>query len=182
MPSCSLCRASTPSSALSRVSGIAVCDPCALRDPADALRAQDIAVQWDVSPMLRRFQAGLGIPGQAPDFTLRCTPEMWARKIQKLVSRDFEVGDPLFDDAVWVQTNDVAHADRVLGQEGVQSAVLAFLAQVKTDDMARNEVQLQGATLTIATRPLGPFDDERVGNLKLETAALALHLLALGEG
>jgi len=173
---CALCGAESAQDDLARVSGFDFCATCRSTDPTEALAALGIPVEWDTQMM--RFCAGLGIPGQAPGFRLRCVPELATHKVWKLVSHEVEVGDPTFDARIYVRTSHPDAAAELLSIEGVQSALLSLLTDVRVNELVGNHVTLEGPTLTISMRPIGGAPPERIQELKLETAALALHLRA----
>jgi len=133
-----------------------------------------IEAEWDTR--LGWFSAGLGIPGQDPEFHLKCVPETWKYKLLKVLTHEVEVGDPVFDSRIYVRTSDDAAARELLADEGVQSALLALLTDVRVNELASNHVTLDGPTLTVSSRPLGGLSPERIQELKLEVTALALHL------
>ncbi len=174
MKACTLCRTQTAHDKLDRISGIDVCSNCRNTDPAESLAALGIPVEWDTQ--LMRFCAGLGLPGQDPNFYLKCVPELSFHKLVKVVSSEVEVGEPAFDRQIYVRTSDPVRAEQVLANEGVQSALLALLTGVRVNELVGNHVTLMGPTLTVSTRPLETMTPERIEDLKLETAALALCL------
>jgi hypothetical protein len=174
MEPCALCGAPTSSAGLGRVSGLDFCEVCRTCDPTAGLVALGVAVEWNTQ--LMRFSAGLGVPYQDPGFALKCVPELWAHKVAKLGLQEVEVGDPAFDSRIFVRTNDPEQARAVLASEGVQSALLALLTGVRTNELVGNHVTLEGPTLLVSTRPLGGLSDDEIQELRLETTALALHL------
>ena len=174
---CALCQLPDRGGLLRR-SGLDLCTACLSRDPTKALAARGIPAEWDTA--LLRFSAGLGIPGLDPTFTLSCTPEHLGHKVVKLLSHEVQVGDPVFDDRIYVRTSDPVRAEAFLSREGVQSALLALLGDVRANDLGGNTVSLEGPTLTVGVRPNGGLPPVRVTDLQIETAALALHLLAWG--
>ena len=176
MACCILCREEHAVRQLDRVSGLDLCAPCRIADPAEALQARGIPVEW--SARLGWFHAGLGLPGADPDFRLVCVPEQLHHKVLKWVVQEVEVGDPVFDRRVYVRTSDPTRARQLLGTEGLQSALLAFLTDVKVNELMANHVTLDGPTLKLGSRPLESLTLDRIQELKIETAALAIHLSA----
>ena len=174
MSSCALCRNETANSDLARVSGHDFCANCRGQDPAEALKAHDIEVEWNTQ--LMRFSAGMGIADQDPNFQLSCKPELWYHKLLGMVAGDHRIGDPGFDPKIWVKTSDPEKATTLLKQDAIQSPILAMLSGVRVNELVGNHVTLKGPTLLISTRPLGGLPDEKIQELKLEAAALALHL------
>jgi hypothetical protein len=60
--------------------------------------------------------------------------------LRRLFAREVRVGDPLFDDAVWVSTRNHEATARLLASEGVQSAVLEAVAMNAELRLQDNEV------------------------------------------
>ncbi len=174
MTPCALCQEDTAQRDLARVSSLDFCDFCRARDPADALSGHGIHVEWDVASM--HFNAGLGIAGQDPDFRLSCVPKVLHHALIDLFSKPHTTGDPIFDGGIRATTNNPDVATAVLGIEGVQSAILSLLGATRVNEMIANHVTITGPTLTISARPLDGLPETRVQDMKLETAALALHL------
>lgn len=172
---CSICRQQTPTEALDRLSGLDVCGRCRRRDPAACLREQGLPIEWRL--LMGRFCVGAGIgPVEAPEFTLRFTPQLARHAVVKLVVREVEVGDPIFDDRIYVRTSDPERAAALLADEGLQSAVLALLSDVKLNELKCNYIALEGPRLEVVVRPLAALDPDHVARLQLEAAALALQL------
>ncbi len=169
---CELCKADAEDAI--EVAGVQFCADCRTADPAEKLSAHDIVVEWDTR--LMRFSAGLGIAEQDPALQLKCAPELWYHKIMNAVARDFEIGDADFDDQIRIRTSDPDAARSILGNEGARSAIIALLGAVRVNEIVGSHVTLEGPTLLISTRPLGGLPPEKVQDLKLHTAALALHL------
>jgi hypothetical protein len=163
---------------MARVSGVDLCSLCRKADPTESLAALGIPVEWDTR--LMRFSAGLGIPGLDADFRFKCVPELWYHKLIKMVTGDIDIGEPAFDNQIYVRSSDAEAARTLLKNEGVQAALLAMLTGVRVNELAGNHVTLAGPTLTISTRPLGGLPPERITELKVETAVLAIHLHAQG--
>jgi hypothetical protein len=153
------------------------CDACARQDPFPALVAKGHAVEWKTA--LGRFEAGLGVAGAPEAFELVCTPERLLHAAVKWVVREVEVGDPLFDDAVFVRTSDAERARAVL-TEGMQSALLALLGATRPNEIAGNSVRISGPTVIVSVRPLSGLDDDALLTHQRATAALALHLAGAG--
>ncbi|MCO4745238.1 MAG: hypothetical protein KC912_10660 [Proteobacteria bacterium] len=159
---------------MNRVSGLSICDHCASVDPRDTLIERGFAVEWEAGRMA--WSASLHVPGLAADFELKCVPELWRHKALKWLVDEVEVGDPTFDRHIYVRTNDVAHARKVL-TESVQIALLGLLTGLRADDWG-NGVALTGKTLSLHVNPESGLGPDRIQQLRLDAAALALHLRA----
>jgi hypothetical protein len=172
MTVCALCQSSGPTS---RVSGLDLCDACTLQDPGEALLRLGIASSFKAWGM--RISAELFVPGMPEGFKLSAGPERLHHALIKLFSTEVEVGDPIFDDRVFLRTNDPERASLILRNEGVQSAVLALLSDLRQDDMLFNHVTLEGTSLRVSVSPMRGLADDVLQSLTLEIAALAVHLL-----
>jgi hypothetical protein len=174
MTPCALCRLPTEHPSLS--AGLPVCAACLQADPTPALRAQGLDIAHELR--LGGFNANVAL-GVDAGFRLVCTPEHLLHKAAKWVVSEVQVGVPRFDDAVWVQTSDKARAQTILGDAGVQSALLILLADLRPNELTGQDVRLDGANLVVRLRPLGELDAQRVADYLVETAALALRVRGL---
>lgn len=137
---CDLCGHGQPR--LNRLFGLDVCDPCRLSPVGrvGAWAAVEVVDERQHFPPATAFQVtggqGLGgvetasvqstkivASGDVALPTVKFSSETlgW---LKRLFVREVQVGDPVFDDAVWVSARDRREAARLLGIEGVQSAVL----------------------------------------------------------
>ncbi|TNE90971.1 MAG: hypothetical protein EP330_06805 [Deltaproteobacteria bacterium] len=174
MSACALCG----EPADQRFSGLDLCAVCLTSDPSAALAGRGVPAEF--ARTLGAFNAGLGIPGAPADFRLQCVPEMLHHKAMKLFSSEVQVGDPSFDQLVYVRTSDAATARSVLASEGVQSALIGLLRDTRANDLRGSHVTLEGPTLTVQVVPRQVMltDEDEYRRYELETAALALHLTA----
>ena len=164
---CSLC--ACEASPTLRISGLDLCEDCCQADPSEALAQRGLPVEFD--DRLGYFSAGAGISHADPEFHISCRPELFVHKLEKLVHAEVQVGDPAFDDRVFIRTSKPGLAAHVLADEGVQSALLALLSGLMVDDLP-NHVSFETGSLRIQTRPQGGLPPELFQQLKLETAAL----------
>lgn len=168
---CALCGSTA---AGERFSGLDLCGVCRQADPAPALRGQDIQVDFSVA--LGWFGARSSCVHDDRELYVCCVPELLPHKVLKFVVAEVEVGDPVFDDAVYVRTNAPDRAALLLAHEGVQSAVLGILAGARRNDMGFHHVTLEDGCVVVRTRHGLPHTEEQIRDLRLETAALLLHL------
>lgn len=170
---CALCLRGTTDTV--RTSGLEFCGSCRNVDPEDALAEHHgIVVAWDTRML--RFNASLAIPEQDPAFILKCVPRRWHHRFTRLVWPGIDVGDEEFDRRIHTWSSDPEKARALLRHEGPQSAILAFLSSVRDDELLGSQIALKGPTLTIGVRPEGTYDTDRIQELQLEAAALALHV------
>ena len=72
------------------------------------------------------------------------TPEGFTHKLRKLFSSEIQVGDPMFDDAVFVSTNTNEATVAFLNKPGVQDAIYGFVT-------SGGSVSINRAALSIST-------------------------------
>ena len=98
--------------------------------------------------------------------------------LHRLFAKEIQIGDPLFDDAVWISADDHGDAARLLSVEGVQSAVLDAVMMPATAKLDATTVSLRSQALP------GHAPDEaglnEVGVLALGIVRHATHVLHLG--
>ena len=104
-----------------------------------------------------------------PGIQLGCIKQEWGHHIRKLFRREVEVGDPIFDDYVYVYEGSGAAVTDLLSHEGIQSAVLLVSVQ--------GSFVLEGPRLTTRCLYRIPPTDEDVRSVELEVAAAALHIV-----
>jgi hypothetical protein len=170
---CHLC--DTDDADILRISGINFCGPCRATDPRVLLLSHGITLDWNV--MLGWLSASIALPPQSKGFALKCVPEQVHTKIMKLLVHEVEVGDPVFDDRIFVRTSDPGRAAETLANEGVQSAMLYLLSN---RNPGRNSmtprISLDGTTLSARVHAGGGPRSPNAVTTCLELAALALHL------
>jgi hypothetical protein len=109
--------------------GLDVCDPCRVTPAArvSAWATLHLEERWErvrsnrSSTLMQIISAIARSDVVLPDVSLHHEQLGWLRR---LFAREVQVGDPLFDDTVWVATGDTDATARLLASEGVQSAVL----------------------------------------------------------
>ena len=171
--SCHLCDADDAD--ILRISGINFCGPCRATDPRELLLTHGIVLDWNV--MLGWLSASIALPRQSTGFALKCVPEQVHTKIMKLLVHEVEVGDPVFDDRVFVRTSDPGRAAETLANEGVQSAVLYLLAERNPGRTSMTpRISLDGTTLSARVHAGGGPTSRSATTTCLELTALALHL------
>jgi hypothetical protein len=169
---CSLCGGD---GANSRLSGLDLCAECVHQTPTGCLAEQSIEVRF--TGVLGTFEAQVRVPGIPADFQLNCRREGWAHQASKLFVHELQLGDPVFDANIFIRTSDPSRAGLLLANEGLQSAVLGLLASVQPSVVAGSFVHVAGETLRVVSRPVVYHADEDLFlRMKLEVAALALHL------
>jgi len=169
---CGLCTAAVTESTARRLAGLSVCDACGLSAPTDALGDQGIGAEFQWRMM--RFLASLHIPGVPAGVSFSARPERWMTAVAKLWVAELEVGDDVFDRQIYLRTAGDA-AEPLLGEEGVQSALLSLLTGTKPE-LVPNHVTLDGPQLSISVRPLERMGEDGYLERQLMAAALAVHV------
>jgi hypothetical protein len=93
--------------------------------------------------------------------------------LRRLFAREVQVGDPLFDDAVWVATSDHEATARLLASEGVQSAVLEAVAMSAELRLRGKEVFVRTSASSSRARAPGEVGVLAVSILHHATTVLA---------
>ncbi len=170
---CQLCGADGPD--LTRISGVDICGTCRTVDGRQLLLDHGIVCDWNV--MLGWLSASIALPPRQHSFVLKCVPEGLHHKLIKLLVHEVEVGDPAFDDNVFIRTSDPERAAAVLANEGVQSALVSLLSRRSGDNRGpAPKISLDGSTLSARVRTEGPLGSPASTEACLELVALALHL------
>lgn len=169
---CAFCNQA--STQLDRLAGLDVCTTCASSDPEPLMLAHGIYIDWNAQ--LQTYSTSAAIEGIDRELQLTLSPELLHHKLLKLFVEELQVGDPSFDDHIYIRTNTKNRAADLLGNEGVQSALLALLTGVRPGQVFPNHVTLEEGQLTARSIPLQGIDDDKVFELRQHFAALALHL------
>ena len=104
----------------------------------------------------------------------RCTRQRMRHRVLKLFVHELEVGDPLFDDRVFISTETPEETQRVMDEEGVQSAILALVAGMED---ASDHLTLAGGELTWCLSSRSALDARAWASCQLEFAVLSHWLL-----
>ncbi len=168
---------------LELVSGLRLCLECVHEDPTRALKTRGIVplegdLSFSTSPGFH-FHASMFLDRHDLGFSLRCHREGLHHKVIELFSSGFEVGDPVFDDAVHLRTSDPDRARALLDNQGAQSALLALLTHAPANDARGNAVVLDRRRIVVDLNKVGDLDEDGLQRLRLETAALAMHAIAV---
>lgn len=169
---CAFCN--RPHDQLDRFAGLDICSTCATSDPEPLMLEHGIYIDWNAQ--LQTFSTSASIQGVDHELQLTCSPELLQHKLIKLFVHELEVGDPIFDDQIYLRTNTKARAADLLANEGVQTALLALLSGVRPGQVFPNHVTLEQGQLTARSIPLEGIGEDKVFDLRKHFAALALHL------
>lgn len=115
-----------------------ICDPCARggAQPALASRGHRLTIrEWTSkvnSPNSSYTIHHLAVTGSAPaGFPVSATfsREGMLTRLRKLFQREIQVGDPLFDDFVFVDTDERHETEALLRRSGAQSTLMDLLGR-----------------------------------------------------
>ena len=127
--------------------GLDVCDPCrTLPGPrVTAWATLHVEERWEThrnnsSTPVQIISAIARSTVRLPTVSFSFEELGWLRR---LFTREVQVGDPLFDDAVWISTNDHEATARLLACEGVQSAVLDAVTMRGALDLRDDGVRIR---------------------------------------
>lgn len=173
---CAFCQRTHPRDHLRRDHELDICDPCACGHAEAALRERGHSIdtrRWETTVRTRHgtetvyhFELTAHAPG---DFaaTATFTRENFLHKLVKLFKKELQVGDPLFDDFVFIRTEDRIQVSTLLQGSGAQSTLMSL---VSTFD----SVKFFDGFFTLYKRTSGHYsvDNEAM----LATCALLVHI------
>lgn len=171
---CSLCGLEAVST--ERVAGLDLCTSCRA-DPEAPLRSHDIVIEWTVS--MGVFSASASGARIDPSLGFTCATQGLHHRAIKLFVDEVEVGDPIFDDRVYVRASDREGTAAVLASEGVQSAILTFLVGMRNDRFVFSHVTVDDGRVTVRAIPMDGVSEDVELELRWNLAALVAHLNGL---
>lgn len=172
---CQLCQADGPD--IARIAGIEFCFTCRSVDVRRLLTERGIVCEWQV--LFGWLIATITLPPQPHPFALKCGRQGLHNAWLKLFVHEVEVGDPIFDDRVFVRTSDRERAAAVLANEGVQSAVLGLLSRTFRHTRGPPPyVSLNGNVISARVQVSDSLGLPPTRDAQVELMALALHLTA----
>ena len=175
---CAFCDQPSPLGTYDRVAGLDVCSLCRKNGPLKHLpgRGHSVSSQYRVIPGSREnggrksaLEINIILPVD-PGLQLRCVKESWVRWVQKLFRNEIQVGDPIFDDHIYVAAGDGAAVADLLSHEGIQSAILLVGIY--------GTFRLEGPRLTTRCIYNIPPTVQDRRDVELEVAAAAIHIEA----
>lgn len=117
--------------------------------------------------------AEVHVPGVPAERSFVARPERWTTVLSKLWVAEIEVGDPVFDQRVYLRAE--GGCIDLLREDGVQSSLLSLLSGTYAE-LAPNHVTLDGTQLTMSVRPGELISESVFLERQLDVAALALHI------
>jgi len=134
---CELCLEYLDDGQLNRHSGIDLCDRCLEGDVMSRVRPRGFHFDvetWKTtstdSNNRKKTWYNVRVTGSLPDdppVDAAFCSEGLLEKIAKLFRKEIQVGDPLFDDYVYVRTDTPEATERLLESEGAQMAIMEFV-------------------------------------------------------
>jgi hypothetical protein len=111
------------------------------------------------------------------------TREKLGHKLVKIFKREIQVGDPLFDDMVYVsETADERNLAEYLANEGVQSAIMEFLATGAMGGTTKCAVEIAGNSITARVEDWEGFDESPGSPYRRSIIALLHYLERFADG
>ena len=175
---CAFCGEPSPLGTYDRMAGLDVCSLCRKSGVLKHLLNQGYLVlsRYRIIPGSREnggqnciLEIDTALPVD-PGLQLRCVKESWAHSIQKLFRNEIQVGEPIFDDHIYISKGSGAAVADLLSHEGIQSAILLV--------GINGTFVLEGPRLTArCTYRIPPSTQER-RDIELEVAAAAIHIVA----
>lgn len=149
---CAFCETPLPRKQLSRDHELDICDHCARGGVKAAMLAggRTLTVrQWTStvrSPTGSQYiVCHLGVTARPrTEFTVTAdfSREGFVDKLRKLLRREIQVGDPLFDDFVFIKTEDRRETEALLHQPGAQSTLMELVSRFDRVRLAGGLVEL----------------------------------------
>jgi hypothetical protein len=173
---CAFCQLPHPRERLRRDYELDICDACANGHAEGSLteRGHDIAMRrWETQHRTKNgtvtvyhFEITAHAPG---DFavTATFTRENFLDKLVKLFRREIQVGDPLFDDFVYIRTQDRVQTAALLQHSGAQSTLMALVSSF-------DRVEFVDGTFTMTRRSDGYIDFDAADTLAV--CAMLVHI------
>ena len=171
---CAFCGLESMDGTYARIAALDVCEECRTSGVFHHLRERAYEAQnrvWvsrsgDIKKQYQRITIRLPVD---TGIRLRCVRERWYHDLTRLFRRELEVGDPLFDEYIYVAKGSSADVATLLANEGVQSAILLVGVQ-GTFTLTRSVLEAHFAS-TVGASP-----EERQARV-LEVAGAALHIV-----
>ena len=173
---CAFCHQSSDSGTYNRMAGLDVCDRCRMQGVIEHLHAhghgaerrlQFTGGQRSKGGQQTVLELDITLPVD-PGLQLQCIKEQ-GYPLRKLFRKELQVGDPIFDDHVYIYEGDSEAVADLLSHEGIQSAILLV--------SIHGSFVLDGPRLsTRCIFRLRPTDED-LRAVELEVAAAALHIV-----
>lgn len=151
---CAFCEQPTPRAQLRREFELDFCEPCGSGWCEAALRGRGHELssrEWTTRVRSQYADYDLhhmsidGSPRDTLDVTAGFTRERAYHKLVKLVRREIEVGDRLFDDFVYIDTRERARALALLRRTGVQAALMDLVGRFDMVELRRGALRIRHA-------------------------------------
>lgn len=158
---CAICNVPHARVHLHRDHELDICDRCTLGGAQAALEQRGHALQirqWTTTSRDHRGHSHtvhhLAVEGRAPgqfSVTADFSREGFLTRLRKLFQRELEVGDPLFDDFVFINTADRAETEALLRRTGAQSTLMDLVGRF-------DRVTFTDGTFMMARASSAPID------------------------
>lgn len=174
-PHCAFCELPFAREHLRRDHELDICDHCANGGAQEALAARGHKLtvrEWTSkvrSPNSSYTVYHLAVTGTTPGFTVTAefTREGMLTRLRKLFKHEVQVGDPLFDDFVFINTDDRRETEALLRRSGAQSTLMDLLGRF-------DRVSFKYGTIELYEQNTAPIDFGAEGTLAM--CALLVHI------
>lgn len=149
---CAFCETPLPRKQLRRDHELDICDPCATGGAQAAMLARGNTLtvrEWTTSV---RSPNGSHYTIHHMAVTARSRTEFsvtadfsregFIDKLRKLFRREIQIGDPLFDDFVFIKTEDRSETEALLHHSGAQSTLMELVSRFDRVSLANGVVEL----------------------------------------
>ena len=178
---CGLCGAQLEQGQAQRYAAEDLCEPCFGGQPGQRLEARGIRLQQLTFVTRTRgehktrcdFKTIRGVARGAQQLEASFSREGLGSKIGKLFRPELQVGDPLFDDDVYIRTDDPDALGRLLRSPGLQSVLHNAISELADHELP---LRLHGGGIELRTQWAARSTGE---DALRRIAMIALHYLAL---
>lgn len=150
---CAFCEHSWPADKLRREYELDFCDSCAVdtesviagrRGRGDTISVREWTTEVYTGKRTQTFYhvAVHGVPHARIPATATFTREGVWEKLKKLFNKEIQVGDPLFDDFIYIGTGDRAATHALLQDSGVQSVLMDLVGDHERVSFAHGAVEV----------------------------------------
>lgn len=162
-----------------RIAGMDVCPRCEIGNVLRILQTRGYALDikiWQTENSNPRSGGPnvwyhIRLLGRTPvqtDLHVRFSRENILDKVAKIFTREIQVGDPLFDDMIYVRSKESSPVRGFLASEGVQSAVMEMVG-------SRGSLTIEGDLVRLKATEETALDEQR---FTLHAAALLKYMAA----
>lgn len=148
---CDICGRPSTQTALRQICNIDVCTKCFRGDLSKQIESRGWKIDvnmWEVQAqgVIRYVEVTCTRKGGDVPIKASFRPEHLPQKAIKLFKREIQVGEPEFDDAIYISTDTPELTAKLLEQKGVKGAIMALVANGGQLRIADDNLQFSNRT------------------------------------